>query len=62
LEITPETLDEVIRLLRDKQIPFGEIGRFNDSDRLTVRCATVGQLIDQSLADLKAAWLGTLDW
>ncbi|HAI14353.1 MAG TPA: phosphoribosylformylglycinamidine synthase, partial [Phycisphaerales bacterium] len=62
LEITPENLDEVIRLLRDKQIPFGEVGRFNDSDKLTVRSSDAGQLLDQPLADLKASWLGTLDW
>ncbi|MAX24330.1 MAG: phosphoribosylformylglycinamidine synthase subunit PurL [Phycisphaeraceae bacterium] len=62
LEVKPENLDEIIRLLRDKQIPFGEVGRFNDSDKLTVRSAEAGQLLEQSLAELKAAWLGTLDW
>lgn len=62
VEITPENLDEVIRLLRDKQIPFGEVGRFNDSQNLTVRSANVGQIMNQPLADLKTAWLGTLDW
>ena len=62
VEVTPSSLDEVIRLLRDKQIPFGEVGRFNDSQNLTVRSAEAGQLLDQPLAQLKAAWLGTLDW
>jgi phosphoribosylformylglycinamidine synthase len=62
LEVKPENLDEIIRLLRDKQIPFGEVGRFNDSDKLTVRSNESGQLLEQSLGDLKAAWLGTLDW
>ena len=61
LEVTPEHLDEVVRLLRDKQIPFGEVGRFNDSDKLTVRSSDAGQLLEQSLTELKAAWMGTLD-
>ncbi|MBL4701177.1 MAG: phosphoribosylformylglycinamidine synthase subunit PurS, partial [Phycisphaeraceae bacterium] len=60
VEVTPQSLDQVVRLLRDKQIPFGEVGRFNDSANLTVRSANAGQLMDHPLADLKAAWLGTL--
>ncbi len=63
VEVHPDQLDTVIRLLKDKQIPFGEVGRFTDQhQRLTVRSAQAGQILDVALDDLKATWKKPLDW
>ncbi len=62
LEIAPGQFDPVARALRDAEVPFGQIGTFNDSDRLTVRSPQQGEIADASLDALRNAWLNTLDW
>ncbi len=62
LEIAPGNLGKVADRLRQQQIPFGELGAFASHQRLTVRSARAGLLLDEALADLRAAWLGTLAW
>ncbi len=62
LEIAPASLDAAVRMLLDSNVPFGQIGRFTAHQRLTVRCAKHGRLLDAALDDLRAAWLKPLDW
>ncbi len=62
LEVAPGDLDAVVRKLRDANVRFGQIGRFADHDRLTVRTASAGRILDESLDALRQSWLGTLDW
>ena len=62
LEIEPDRFDAVARALRDAGVSFGEIGRFNDSDQLTVRSPNAGQRAAVTLDALLNAWRKPLDW
>jgi phosphoribosylformylglycinamidine synthase len=62
IEVSPDNLDAVVRSLRDAGIAFGQIGRFASHDRLTLRCAKHGRLLDVSLDEMLAAWKRPLDW
>lgn len=61
LEIEPGQFDTVARLLTEADVPFGEVGRFNESDRVTVQ-SSGGQLMDAGLDELRDAWKQPLDW
>lgn len=62
LEIAPERLDAAIKHLRERGVPFGQIGTFTEHDRLTLRTPRDGRVLDAKLDDLRAAWLNPLDW
>ena len=62
LEVEPSKLDSVVALLRDSQLRFGQIGVWNDSDRLTLRTSEHGRILDVAIDDLRQAWLRPLDW
>jgi len=62
LELEPDKLDAVARLLKEQGVPFGQIGYFNDTRRLTVRNDAGGTLADLAVEDLWAAWRKPLDW
>ncbi len=62
IEVAPSHADAVLRRLEEAGVAWGEVGRFADHDRLTVRTPRDGRLLDGSLDDLRQAWLGTLDW
>jgi phosphoribosylformylglycinamidine synthase II len=62
LEVAPDRLDRVVRLLRDAGVAFGQIGRFMEHGRLTLRTPRDGRNLDASLDELRSAWLAPLDW
>lgn len=62
LEISPAHFDHVARRLTAQGVPFGQIGRFDETDRLTLRSGTAGRLADLKIEDLLNAWLKPLDW
>jgi phosphoribosylformylglycinamidine synthase subunit PurSL len=62
LEVTPDQIDTVIRKLQAANLPFGQVGTFNDSEKLTVRTADQGQVASESLDKLCETWLAPLDW
>jgi len=62
VEIEPEKLDTVARTLKSANIPFGQIGTFNEAGKLTVRSDEAGPLADLSIDDLLNTWLKPLDW
>jgi phosphoribosylformylglycinamidine synthase len=62
LEVAGDQFDAVARRLRDAGIPFGEVGAFNETDRLTVTSAQAGQLADVTIDTLLEAWRRPLDW
>jgi len=62
IEIDPEQYDRVLAVLKESELPFGEIGTFTDDDRLTARTESEGQLLDVKLDALRAAWRKPLDW
>jgi len=62
LEVAPGKLDGVIRTLRELNVPFGQVGTFASHDKLTVRSAKAGRLMEESLDGLREAWKKPLDW
>ncbi len=62
IEVAPEHYDAVARALRDAGVPFGEVGRFNDTHTLTVRSPDAGELMTETLDTLRDAWRKPLDW
>ncbi len=62
LEIDPASFDALARTLRAAGIAFGQVGRFDDSGRLSLRSPKTGPIAQWSLDALKAAWLKPLDW
>jgi phosphoribosylformylglycinamidine synthase len=62
IEVEPDRFDAVIRSLRQDGIPFGEVGRFNEKGRLTVRGQQADLLVDESIETLRDTWLKPLDW
>jgi len=62
LEVAPAKLDALVRHLRDAEVPFCQVGRFTEHNRLTLRNGRSGSLLDEDLDALRASWLGTLDW
>ncbi|MCC7407146.1 MAG: phosphoribosylformylglycinamidine synthase subunit PurS [Phycisphaeraceae bacterium] len=62
LEVAPESIDAVVRLLRAANVPFAQVGRFADHPELRVRTDKQGMLLRESLDGLRKSWLGTLDW
>jgi phosphoribosylformylglycinamidine synthase len=62
IEIAPSKLDAAIRTLRELNVPCGQIGTFAVHDRLTVRSAKSGRVMDEPLAELREAWRRPLDW
>ncbi|MEE9405107.1 MAG: AIR synthase-related protein, partial [Algisphaera sp.] len=62
LEVSPDHLDAAIRGLKEANLPFAQIGTFAPHNRLTLRTAATGQVLDTPLDTLRAAWLGTLDF
>ncbi len=61
IEVLPEHYDAVIKALREASVAHGEVGRFNDSGRLTVRSGG-GQVADCDVNALRRTWLAPLDW
>lgn len=62
LEVRPENLDTVIRLLRDSGAHFAQVGTFAQHDRLTLRHGRDGHVLNISLDELRQTWLSPLDW
>ena len=62
LEVKTNKIDAVIRALHQTDTPYAQVGSFTDHDRLTLRTAQQGRVLDIKLDDLRTAWLGTLDW
>ena len=62
LEVAPGHIDALVKTLTELGVPFGQVGLFQDHDRLTCRTPAAGQVLDAKLDDLRNAWLGTLDW
>ncbi len=62
VEVAPARLDRVIRILRDANVAFGQLGHFANHDRLILRTPRDGRILNASLDELRHAWLGTLDW
>ncbi|MEM1356245.1 MAG: AIR synthase-related protein [Planctomycetota bacterium] len=62
LEVQPDDVAELVNILMQAGVPFGQVGLFNDSDKLTLRTPTDGQTLDIELETLRNAWLKPLDW
>ena len=62
LEITPDRVEAVSRVLQAAGIQYAEVGRFADHDRLTATTTTDGTCLDEPLENLRQAWLEPLDW
>lgn len=62
LELSPDQFGTVADLLSRADIAFGEVGRFNESGRLTVRNTEAGPVADESLDALRETWTKPLDW
>lgn len=62
LEIAPDNFDAVAKDLAAASIPFGQVGAFNDTAKLTVRSDTRGQFLDLAIQTLHDAWIKPLDW
>ncbi len=62
LEVREEDFDPVARALRAADAPFGQVGRFDDGDRFTVRGGGAEPLCDLGLSELRRAWRTPLDW
>jgi phosphoribosylformylglycinamidine synthase len=62
VEVEPDHFGAVAAALRKAKIPFGHLGAFNDSDRLTVRNDAQGRLAAWSIDDLRRTWTAPLDW
>ena len=62
LEVATNKIDAVIRILRDANIPFGQVGTFATHDKLTVRSAKAGRLMEEKLDVLRETWKKPLDW
>jgi len=62
VEVAPDHLESVIRILKQADVPFGEIGRFNDSATLTVRSHDAGRLLSIDIEKLRNTWRKPLDW
>ncbi|MHC4994717.1 MAG: phosphoribosylformylglycinamidine synthase subunit PurL, partial [Planctomycetota bacterium] len=62
LEVTPDHFDAVARALAARSVPFGQVGVFNDTARLTVRSEARGQFVDHAVQSLRDAWIKPLDW
>ncbi|MHB1157875.1 MAG: phosphoribosylformylglycinamidine synthase subunit PurL [Phycisphaerales bacterium] len=62
VEVTPDNLEPVIRILKQAAVPFGEIGCFNDSAALTVRSHDAGRLLNIDIEKLRTTWRKPLDW
>jgi len=56
LEVKRQDLDAIDEVLGG--VPYAIVGQFNEARTLTL----VGTDVEIETADLKAAWLGTLDW
>ncbi len=62
LEVAPAKVDAVVRALKERDVPFAQVGVFARHDRLTVRTGKLGRLLDESLDRLRETWLKPLDW
>ncbi len=62
LEVAPDKLDATVAVMRLANVPFAQVGRFVEGDRLTARARRGGMLLSESLDDLRTTWLRPLDW
>jgi phosphoribosylformylglycinamidine synthase len=65
LEVEPANFDALARMLKDRRIRFGVIGRVEEGaggGRLKIRSIKSRQLMDAEVEGLKKSWMGTLDW
>ena len=62
VEVAPAKVDAVVRALKERDVPFAQVGVFAKHDRITVRTGKLGRLMDESLDTLRDAWLKPLDW
>ena len=62
VEIEPDKLAAVSEALGAAHVPFGHIGTFNDTGRVTVTNEARNEIADVAIDDLLAAWQGPLDW
>ena len=61
LEVKPDDYDAVVKQLRDAGVSHGEVGRFNETEKLTVRSGA-GQIAERGIETLRKTWLEPLDW
>ncbi len=57
VEVEPEKYDLFMRIAKDT--PVGELGRFNDSERIIARGFGNKRLLDLSITEAKSAWQST---
>ncbi len=62
LEIPPAHQDAAIQALREADVPYATIGRFETHDRLIARQSEQDDVLDERLDALREAWLAPLDW
>ncbi len=62
VEVADEHFHELAKALTDAGVPFGQIGRFTDGDRFTVRSERDGEIVNLSIDALRDAWRKPLDW
>ena len=62
LSVTASAFDAVARALTAASVPFGQVGTFTDTGRLTVRSDGAGLIADLTVRQLKDAWQGPLNW
>jgi phosphoribosylformylglycinamidine synthase II len=62
VEVAAEHFHDVARALTDAGVPFGQIGKFTEGDRMTVTSPAAGQVMEASLDALRKAWQVPLDW
>ncbi len=62
LEVEPQHVGAVIESFRAAGVAFAQVGMFAEHDRLTLRDAHAGRVLDVALTELRDAWRGTLDW
>jgi phosphoribosylformylglycinamidine synthase len=62
LEVEPARFEQVANTLRQAGVPFGHVGTFNDSGRLTVRSDQRSIVGDVDIETLRQTWLKPLDW
>jgi hypothetical protein len=60
VEVEPDKFDAFVKLMLN--LPFGQIGKVMEEDRLVVKAEDGRTVIESDLAALKQAWQKPLDW
>ena len=62
LEVSPDRFKDMASSLAAAGVPFGQVGTFNDSNRLEVTDEAGASLASETLEDLLNTWRAPLDW